>query len=111
MKLLGIVVIAAFLTFGCGKKDDGKAGGEAPAGQADKPADKPADTPADKPADKPADTAAVAATPDGTQPAGADGEPEEELPTAEDFEDEAMTEITAENLEKQLKELEEDLGE
>ena len=89
MKKLVLVAILAMLAFGCGKKDEDKAkkaGGEKP-------------TPNEK-------TVPEEQTPTPDEPAGPS-----ELATEEDFEDEASKSITSDNLEKQIAEMDEEVGE
>ena len=87
--LVYIALFAALALGGCGKKDENKT----------KPAE-PAETPA-KPAEpvKPAEPT--------TPPAAA----EPDVTTEQDFEAEAQKDITDKNLDKQLKEIEGELGE
>ncbi len=85
--LVYIALFAALALGGCGKKDENKS--------------QPAPTEPAKPAEpvKPAEPE--------TPPAAA----EPDLTTEQDFEEEAQKEITDKNLEKQLKEIEGELGE
>ncbi len=82
--LIYVAIIAAFAVGGCGKKDKDKSKAEPVKVEPDKPADPP--------------------KPDPTQPA-------DELATESDFEEEAAKEITAANIEAELKKIEDDLGE
>jgi hypothetical protein len=93
MKTLLTLLAIAALSFGCSKKDDDKAG------DGDKPAAADAATATAPPA-----TADAAPVDEGEEVA-------EDVPTAEDFEEEAATEITDKNMEKELADLEKELEE
>lgn len=64
------------------------------------------------PSTTPAATATPAATtPAATEPASASAEDGSEIPTEQDFEEEAEQKVTAENLESELDKLEKEIGE
>jgi hypothetical protein len=82
--LICVAIIATFAIGGCGKKDNDKS----------KPA--PVKVQPDKPVDPP--------KPDVVEPG-------DDIATEADFEEEATKEITAANIEDELKKIEDDLGE
>ena len=101
MRTLHIVIIAAALLFvgsSCGKKSDDKKSDDQGATKPDPSTDKKTPAGVDK---KTPDT-----LPEAKAEGEGEGEGEDELPTAEDFEEEAATEITEENLEAELAKLE-----
>lgn len=110
MKIIWIIALALFVATGCGKKDDSASDKQSPQPAVGAPvqtqpagaATPKAPTPATGDSQPAGD--ATAASPDNP----GDGD---ELPTAEDFEEEVSAEITAENLDAELKKLEEELGE
>jgi len=87
MKTLLAILLAGAMSVGCGKKKDDKGGAE------------PAPTP---PAPTQPVDAGAAAQPEATA--------EPDVPTEEDFEDEAARTIDDENLEKELSAIEKELG-
>lgn len=90
MKMLIVVALAAFACVGCNNKQE-----SAPA-----KTDKPAET--TKEATKPATTpAALAQAPD----------PDEDIPTTADFEEEAEKEITKDSVDAEVDKLAKEIGE
>ena len=82
--LICITIIAAFAVGGCGKKDKDKSKPQPAKVEPNKPVEPPKPDPVEEPAD---------------------------VATQADFEEEAAKEITAKNVEDELKKIEEDLGE
>lgn len=89
-RLMLIAAATSLLFFGCGKKDkDNKQ--------------------PDKPVAAAADAGGATATKPDTPPAGEDDK--DDVPVPSDFEDEATKELTADNLESEVKKLEDELPE
>ena len=101
MKQLALIAALAF-TFAVGCKSDDKS--------SDKPTE-PANTTEPAAAADPATAPTTGTDPaTGTEPTAAGDGDEEAIPTAEDFEEEAASEVTEKNLEAELAKMEKELA-
>lgn len=92
MKKLSIALLVALICVGCGKKEDANAG--APAAKPEKAAE------AQKDSSKPTTPHAPAIT-----------DPDEDVPTTADFEDEAEKEIDKDSVDSEVDSLAKEIGE